>query len=339
MIINYNDKLKTTAREHLNNAVTKLNSCKSVTITIPSDFEDAGKIDKALNLINSISLGSIQDGFESAVYGAELTDKNSEKNASGFDFGIIAGSNLSSHNELLKYANKQKDSDIISKIEKSQQDKSSVIGESDFIGRLLRKSNAAAIKRIDNHDLYHQAEKNKETEYRQMQKEMEANKTILSDILLSDATYFYWKEKIKYGVGLTRAQIEDGIMNLLVASIAHEDPDYWEHLRASGVSEQYIEKEKKISAEFREKYINPLLYERANNSFTKNYEMKNNPDFKYYKVIDFINKRNKTNYSEKLGKFMGDIAQTGRRSFTNNCSNCLFWASCRCANACFKERF
>ena len=148
----------------------------------------------------------------------------------------------------------------------------------------------------------------------------------------------YIVDKFKYGIALTAAQIADGCANYFVASIANEDPNYWENLRKSGVPEDYIKQQKKLSAQFREEHINPLLYSRANNSFTKRLkESFLNPDYNYGKEIKGINKKYKTNYTGKSGKMIGDFSQTARRSFTNSCSICCKHSYSYCY-ACSKKR-
>ena len=155
------------------------------------------------------------------------------------------------------------------------------------------------------------------------------------------ATTNYIKEKARYGMLLTCAQTADGCMNFFVASSANEDPNYWEDLKASGVPEEYIKKEKEKTKKFREEHIEPLVYSRAKNSFSNKLEKSSyNPDRNYYKLLERINKKYKTNYNGEahkiFGKIMGNISQMARRGYTN--SSGISFSSSWDSYACFKER-
>lgn len=70
----YNIGNKGSAATAINNAINKLKSCKSVTINIPSDFEEAGTIKSALDIIKNINLSGIKSDFESAVAGFDAAE-------------------------------------------------------------------------------------------------------------------------------------------------------------------------------------------------------------------------------------------------------------------------
>ena len=72
----YNGNLKESVKSKFNNAINKINSCKSFQINIPSDFEGANTINSALDKIKSAHLEFIKSEFEKAVNDAENADKS-----------------------------------------------------------------------------------------------------------------------------------------------------------------------------------------------------------------------------------------------------------------------
>ena len=97
----YNGDLKNIVISKFNSAINQINSCKSVHIDIPSDFEGSGTINSALSKIKAANLGSIKGEFERVANEAEATEAKALQHAFGFEF----------MNNVLSFSNKgnQKD--------------------------------------------------------------------------------------------------------------------------------------------------------------------------------------------------------------------------------------
>ena len=97
----YNGDLKNRVISKFNSAINQINSCKSVQIDIPSDFEGSGTINSALSRIKAANLSSIKGEFERVSNEAEATEAKALQHALGFEF----------MNNVLSFSNKgnQKD--------------------------------------------------------------------------------------------------------------------------------------------------------------------------------------------------------------------------------------
>ena len=334
----YNGNLKESVKSKFNSAISKINSCKSYHINIPSDFEGSGTINSAITKLKAANLEAIKGEFERIAAQNEEIERKALENASGFEF-------LSSFFNIANKKDKKDNHDIYHQLkkDKDKNNKTSMSANSlmnslmNFVKNLTNpeEKTTRANKSNNNYsypynvqptksgymyNLDHLTQKQKEKINQGVKKDAH-NKNLVNAFEVLKLADRYIVDKFKYGIALTAAQVADGCANYFVASIANEDPNYWENLRKSGVPEDYIKQQKKLSAQFREEHINPLLYSRANNSFTK--IIKNsfiNPDDNYNKDIAHINQKYKTNYTGKSGKMIGDFSQTARRSFTNSCS-------------------
>ena len=91
----YNSNIKGSANSAISNAITRINACKSsANIIIPSDFEGAGTIRRAIEIIKGVSLSGIQQDFRNAINELEANESEEKARASGFSFKV-GGSNLS----------------------------------------------------------------------------------------------------------------------------------------------------------------------------------------------------------------------------------------------------
>ena len=106
----YNSSYKSAVLGSLRSAASGLNSCKSVNITIPGDFEGAGILRSALNTLKSVNISGIISEVNSAAAGFEAAERAVEGGMLDFSslFGSFIGSNISSkaHNYNLKKAQK-----------------------------------------------------------------------------------------------------------------------------------------------------------------------------------------------------------------------------------------
>ncbi len=366
----YNGNLKESVKSKFNSAISKINSCKSYHINIPSDFEGSGTINSALTKLKAANLEAIKGEFERIAAQNEEIERKALENASGFEF-LSSFFNIANKKDKKDQKNKKdkkdkKDNHDIYHQLKKDKDKNASVSVKTLMNSLMNfvknisnpeEKTTRANKSNNNYNYPYNVQPTKSSGYMynldhltQKQKDKinqgvkkdAHNKNLVNAFEVLQLADRYIVDKFKYGIALTAAQVADGCANYFVASIANEDPNYWENLRKSGVSEDYIKQQKKLSAQFREEHINPLLYSRANNSFTK--RIKNsfiNPDDNYNKDIARINKKYKTNYTGKSGKMIGDFSQTARRSFTNSCSLCCRSSYCYSycySYACFKKR-
>ena len=82
----YNGDLKNRVISKFNNATKQINSCKSVQINIPSDFEGRGIINSALTKIKAANVDAIKGEFERIAVEVEAADAKANQNAFGMEF-------------------------------------------------------------------------------------------------------------------------------------------------------------------------------------------------------------------------------------------------------------
>ncbi len=82
----YNGDLKNRVISKFNNATKQINSCKSVQIKIPSDFEGRGTINSALTKIKAVNVDSIKGEFERVAAEAEAAEAKANQNSSRMEF-------------------------------------------------------------------------------------------------------------------------------------------------------------------------------------------------------------------------------------------------------------
>ena len=112
----YNENRKRSANSAISNAITRINACKkSTNIKIPSDFEGAGTIRAAIEMIKGVSISGIQQDFRSAINELEANESEEKARASGFNFKVgvsnLLSLSLNSSNRM-SYETKKDNHDV-----------------------------------------------------------------------------------------------------------------------------------------------------------------------------------------------------------------------------------